>query len=120
MLPNVVTLSEVLRLSDAVAGVTLLAMGNGAADIFTAATAGMCAFHYVHYVLIVLFITYLTVYPQWWGPGMVALWLSLAFWGLLFSCSRLMLACWPSTSSPLLSGFRYSVTEFTWSLHFFG
>ena len=39
LVPNLATISEFFRLSDVVAGVTLLALGNGAADIITAMTS---------------------------------------------------------------------------------
>lgn len=37
--PNLTSLVRTLKMSDSLAGVTLLAMGNGAADVFTAAAA---------------------------------------------------------------------------------
>lgn len=39
IVPNLVTISKVFNLSDIVAGVTLLALGNGVTDIFTAVSS---------------------------------------------------------------------------------
>eukprot|EP00040_Diaphanoeca_grandis_P010165 m.52087 g.52087 ORF g.52087 m.52087 type:complete len:658 (+) comp21537_c0_seq1:299-2272(+) len=39
VVPNLVTISKILGLSDIVAGVTLLALGNGVTDIFTAVSS---------------------------------------------------------------------------------